>query len=316
MQRWQSAVDPASPEAARINTLWWVFFWVCTAVFVIVVGAMVAAVVRGRRRAEPLSGAATEATLVPVVVGAVGVTVVVLFVLLALSARAGHALSALEPRAAVTIELTGRQWWWEVEYADEPPSQRFTTANEIHVPVGHGVIVKATANDVIHSFWVPNLHGKVDLIPGRTNTRRFQVDTPGVYRGQCAEFCGLQHAHMALLVVAEPLESFEAWRQAQRSNAREPTEDPQRRGRDVFLSLPCVMCHSVRGTPAGGRTAPDLTHLKSRRMLAAGTVPNTRGHLAAWVLDPQAIKPGNHMPPSGLSADEVQALLAWLDSLQ
>jgi cytochrome c oxidase subunit 2 len=177
-------------------------------------------------------------------------------------------------------------------------------------------MLKVTASDVIHSFWVPNLGGKIDLIPGRTNLRRLRASRAGTYRGQCAEFCGLQHAHMALTVVAEPLESFEAWRRAQRQPAREPTEAAPRQGRDVFLSLPCALCHSIRGTTAGGRVGPDLTHLKSRLTLAAGTLPNTRGHLAAWILDPQSVKPGDHMPMNGLSADEIQSVLSFLDTLQ
>jgi cytochrome c oxidase subunit 2 len=314
-QRLQSVLDAAGPEAARIERLWWVFFWVGAVVFALVIAAVVFAVVRGRRRTESFVGEAADRLLVPAVAGASALTLLVLFLLVGATSAAGRALSRLDDTAAITINLTGRQWWWEAEYEDGTPSQRFTTANELHIPVGRPVIVKGTSGDVIHSFWVPNLHGKVDLIPGRTTSRWIQADQAGTYRGQCAEFCGLQHAHMALLVVAEPMDAFEAWRAAQRRPAREPEDDQQRLGRDVFLASPCVMCHAVRGTPAGGRVGPDLTHLRSRFTLAAGTVPNTRGYLAGWILDPHGIKPGNHMPPNGLSAAEIQALLAWLDNL-
>ena len=312
----QSALDSAGPEAARIEALWWVFFWVSAAVYAAVLTALGLAIVRGRERAEvPPVGAADRAVR-PYVIGATGLTVVILFVLLGASIGTGRSLSRLDREAAVTIRVTARQWWWEATYEDGTPSEWFTTANELHIPVGYPVIVRGTSADVIHSFWVPNLHGKVDLIPGRNNVRWLQADQPGTYRGQCAEFCGLQHARMALTVVAEPMESFEAWRRAQRLPAREPQTATERRGREVFESLTCVMCHTIRGTRAAGRVAPELTHLKSRRTLAAGTLPNTRGHLAGWILDPQSVKPGNHMPPSGLASDEAQALVAYLDSLQ
>jgi cytochrome c oxidase subunit 2 len=312
----QSALDSAGPQAARIEGLWWMFFGLSAVVYAAVLAVLGAATLRGWRRRPARPPEEADAAMRPVVIGATGLTVGVVFVLLVASARTGRSLSRLEGGAAVTIDVTARQWWWEVTYEDGTPSERFTTANEIHIPVGRPVVVRGTSADVIHSFWVPNLHGKVDLIPGRHNSRWMQADVPGSYRGQCAEFCGLQHARMALTVVAEPMDSFEAWRRAQRQPAREPTGEEERRGRAVFESLTCPMCHSIRGTIAGGRVAPDLTHLKSRQTLAAGTLPNTRGHLAAWILDPQTIKPGNHMPPSGLAADETQALLAYLDGLR
>jgi cytochrome c oxidase subunit 2 len=190
------------------------------------------------------------------------------------------------------------------------------TANEIHIPVGQPVEFQLKSRDVIHSFWVPTLHGKRDLIPRHVTTMTLQADRPGVYRGQCAEFCGYQHAHMAILVVAEPLEQFAAWLEHQRRPAAEPSDARQQRGQEVFLSAPCVMCHTIRGTLAGGRVAPDLTHIAGRHTLAAGTLPNTPGHLAGWIIDPQHIKPGNRMPAHSLNADDLQALLAYLGSLK
>jgi cytochrome c oxidase subunit 2 len=190
------------------------------------------------------------------------------------------------------------------------------TANEIHVPVGRPVAIDLKSRDVIHSFWVPNLHGKMDAIPGRVTNTWLQADSPGVWRGQCAEFCGLQHAHMALTVVAHPAHEFEQWLSAQREPATQPTEEIALRGQQVFLSGPCMMCHTIRGTPALSAFGPDLTHVASRRTLAAGTIPNTRGHLAGWILDPQVIKPGTRMPPTALGSEDLQALLAYLERLR
>jgi len=172
------------------------------------------------------------------------------------------------------------------------------------------------SGDVIHSFWVPNLSGKIDLIPTHRNTIWIRADKPGTYRGQCAEFCGLQHAHMALQVVAEPPAQFEAWRRAQLEPARTPDTPERQRGQQVFTGLPCALCHTIRGTSAGGRTAPDLTHLATRRTIAAGVLPNTRGHLAGWILDAQGVKPGAAMPPNVIPPDDLQSLLDYLGNLE
>ena len=222
-------------------------------------------------------------------------------------------LSPPEPASAVTIEVTGHQWWWEVRY----PEEQVVTANEIHIPVGRPVRVDMTSADVIHSFWVPELHGKMDMIPGRTDVIWLQTDVPGSYRGQCAEFCGLQHAKMALYVVAEPPETFAAWLDQQRQPAAEPTEPPAQRGRALAAGL-CIQCHTIRTGDAavGGSFGPDLTHVGSRRTLAAATLPNTREHLAEWLADPQSSKPGNKMPNLQLDVESVQALVAYLESLR
>jgi cytochrome c oxidase subunit 2 len=196
------------------------------------------------------------------------------------------------------------------------PSDFATSPNELHIPVGVPIVLNVQSRDVIHSFWVPNLHGKRDLIPGETTRIWIQADTPGVYRGQCAEFCGHQHSNMSFFVVAEPMDAFQAWLQQQRRPAQEPTTDVQRRGREVFLQSPCVSCHTVRGTDAGSRFGPDLTHVAGRLAIAAGTLPNTRGHLAGWIADPQSVKPGTRMPPNGLSADDLQAVLSYVRSLR
>ena len=205
--------------------------------------------------------------------------------------------------------MTGHQWWWEVNYENPVASRSFTTANEIHIPVGQPVVLKLTSQDVIHSFWVPNLHGKKDLIPGHASMTWLQADKPGTFRGQCAEFCGHQHAHMAFTVVAEPPEQFYAWYDGQTRPAVQPAGESQQRGRQVFLSSACVMCHTIQGTPAGATVGPNLTHV-------AGTLANNRGNLGGWVADSQEIKPGNHMPPNILRAEDLQSLLDYLESLK
>ena len=283
---------------------------------------LVAAVLRRRRgrladapQTEPERG--RERRMSRAVVGGVAATVVILFALLASSYLTGRGLYAVaRGEGALTVKVTGHQWWWEVKYDNQNPSLIVTTANEIHIPVGRSVLFRLTSNDVIHSFWVPNLNGKTDLIPGHETLNWIRADRPGTYRGQCAEFCGYQHAHMAFTVVAQSPEEFKAWYDAQLQPARQPSTPDEARGLDVFLSSPCIMCHRIQGTEAGGNVGPDLTHVGSRLTLAAGTLENTRGHLAGWVVDSQKIKPGNRMPPVPFEPDDLQALLDYLQSLK
>ena len=178
------------------------------------------------------------------------------------------------------------------------------------------MVFKVTSHDVIHSFWVPNLHGKRDLVPGYVTAIWMQADRSGIYRGQCAEFCGRQHAHMAFEIVAESEADFERWLDAQRRLAVEPQTDAEQRGREVFLARRCSTCHTIRGTGAFATVGPDLTHVASREALAAGTIPNTRGHLAGWIVNPQTIKPGTAMPSNLLPADDLHALMAYLEILR
>jgi cytochrome c oxidase subunit 2 len=309
----QSALDPAGIQAARIETLYWVQFWVCTVVFVLVVGAVILAVRRGRSR---VSDRPSEATLARAVTSATAATIVILIGLLFASVATGRALGSLSSPEPVAVDITGYQWWWKIEYLSARPDLQVTTANGLHLPVGRPIAITLRAADVIHSFWAPNLDGKMDLIPGRVNTLWLQIDRPGVYRGQCAEYCGLQHAHMALVIVAEASDSYEHWITAQRQLAPDPSTPEQAHGLSVVESGPCAMCHSIRGTHAGGRTAPDLTHFATRSTIAAGTVPNTRGYLGGWIADPQHLKPGARMPATGLSSDDLQAVIAYLESLR
>jgi cytochrome c oxidase subunit 2 len=248
----------------------------------------------------------------------VAVTVVILFIFLIADFSTGRALASLAQQRgdALTIEVVGHQWWWEIRYRDTQAHRILTTANEIHVPVGRPVRLRMSSTDVIHSFWVPNLHGKKDLIPGYMSTAWFRADQPGVYRGQCAEFCGHQHAKMGLLVVAQAPEEFHRWYEHQLKTAPPPADSVQARGQEVFETHSCAMCHTIRGTQAGGRVAPDLTHLASRRTLAAAVLPNNRGHLGGWITDPQRIKPGTRMPPNQIPSEDLQALLSYLQSLK
>jgi cytochrome c oxidase subunit 2 len=313
-----SALDPAGPQAERIGDLWWLMLWVTTAVFVLVMAALLIAIFRRGHGPEEPGQIPPESRrrITRVVAGAVGVTVIVLFALLFASVGTGRALGSLSAPQALTIKLTGYQWWWRVEYQDPVPSRMVTTANEIHIPTGRPVLIQLASADVIHSFWVPNLHGKRDLIPGHEGEIWIEAERPGVYRGQCAEFCGHQHAKMGLLVVAEPPERFAAWLDAQRRPAVQPVTPAQQRGRQLIETLPCALCHTVQGTEASGKTGPDLTHLATRRTLAAGTLPNTPGNLAGWIVDPQGIKPGNHMSSNLPESEDLQALLSYLGSLK
>jgi cytochrome c oxidase subunit 2 len=310
----QSVLDPAGPQARTIAEVTWWFFGLLTVVYVLVIGALLWAVLRRRRDSD--DAPETSRRLTTVVASAVGVTIATLVVLSVVSVVAGRGLTSPSGPGAITIDVIGHQWWWEFQYHDVSANERVNSPNELHIPVGVPVALKAMSRDVIHSFWVPNLHGKRDLIPGTVTHTWIQADRPGVYRGQCAEFCGHQHANMAFLVVAEPAEKFQQWLIQQRKGAPQPKTDAQKRGHDIFMSGPCVMCHTIRGTPAGSRVGPDLTHVAGRLTLAAGTLPRTRGHLAGWIMDSQSIKPGNRMPPNALTGDDLQALLAYLETLR
>jgi cytochrome c oxidase subunit 2 len=309
-----SVHDPVSRQALRIHQLGEAMYVTAAVVFVLVVAALLWSALRRHRM--PADQQRSNRSISTAVLLATAATTVVLFVFLILDLSVGRAITTNPGKGAIQIRVTGHQWWWEVQYRDSLPQNWATTANEIHVPVGRPVVLELRSADVIHSLWPPNLNGKRDLIPGDENSLWFQADSPGVYRAQCAEFCGHQHAKMGLLIVAEGPESFGAWLSRQRDTARTPTDSVARRGQEVFLGSTCVMCHAIAGTPAGSRIGPDLTHLASRRTIAAGTLPNTRGNLAGWIINPQAIKPGVRMPPNRLDSDDLQALLTYLETLQ
>jgi cytochrome c oxidase subunit 2 len=320
----QSAVDPVGPQSGKIAALWWFFVALLGAIFVIVMVFALLTLMRRRRgiEQEPLEtrhspSEQTERKLTRIVAGATIATVVILFVLLVSSVGTGKALSELgDKKNAIVLELTGNQWWWHVRYLNDHSSLILDTANEIHIPVGRPVMIRGTSQDVIHSFWVPNLHGKRDLIPSRITTEWIQADNPGAYRGQCAEFCGLQHAHMALWVIAEAQAKFDEWMQQQLQPAVPPADPIKQRGQQVFMNNACIYCHAIRGTTASGQVAPDLTHFGSRRSIAAGTLPNNKGNLGGWITDPQSVKPGNHMATIAVNSQDLQPLLEYIESLK
>ena len=221
--------------------------------------------------------------------------------------------TALKP----DILVTGHQWWWEVQYLDGPYDEHFTTANEIHIPARRPVTIELQSADVIHAFWVPELHGKVDMIPGHVNYIRIEADHPGSFAGQCAEYCGEEHALMRLLVVAQDPEDYSAWKQQMLKPAAEPTTADAVAGEQVFLAGPCSMCHTVRGTVAGGRVAPDLTHIASRRNIAANVYPNDTAYLEAWITHAQSLKPDAQMPDmTQFSGIQLRQLVAYLQQLK
>jgi cytochrome c oxidase subunit II len=314
-------LDATGVQSGHIVDLWHLVLTFCTIVFIAIVATMLYAVWR-----RPRAGDATAPDLSMVnsaeplarrrVTQAVILSTVLLLVLVAASVFTDRALARLPLKNAVEIEVTGHQWWWTVKYLNGDPSQEFETANEIHVPVGRPVIVKLNADDVIHSLWVPNLAGKKDLIPGRTALMEFRADRAGVYRGQCAEFCGYQHALMALFVIAEPQDKFDLWVAAQRLAAPPPPDAAAAHGKSLFESTACAMCHTIQGTIAQGKHAPDLTHVASRETLAAGALPNTPQRLASWIADPQKVKPGTNMPTIPMSAQDLQSIVAYLETLK
>jgi cytochrome c oxidase subunit 2 len=310
----QSAFDPHGPIARSIAVHGWWLLLICIAVYIIVMAAFFIALGRRRRDTDDLPE--TTARLTRNISIAVALTVLTLIGIATSSVVAGRGLYSPSGAGAITVDVVGHQWWWEFEYHDVTPSDVFTSPNELHIPVGVPVVLKAMSTDVIHSFWVPNLMGKRDLIPGIVTNTWIQADEPGVYRGQCAEFCGHQHAHMALEVVAEPMDKFQSWIRHQREPASDPSTDEEKRGKDVFMQSTCVTCHAIRGTDAGSHVGPELTHVGSRLTLAAGTLPNARGHLAGWIVNSQSIKPGNRMPPNALPSGDLQAVLAYVRSLR
>jgi cytochrome c oxidase subunit 2 len=314
---WQSALDPHGESAISLKALILLIVTVCSVVWMLVMIALILALRRSHPpRPRPLQrDPRTARRMGATVIAAVAATVAVISGLTVASFFTTRAL-AVAGRDDLTIKVSGLQWWWNVEYFGATPDQNFTTANEIHIPVGRTVRFQLEGDDVIHSFWVPSLAGKQDLIPGRPNELSVRAERAGVYRGQCAEFCGLQHAHMAFFVIAENESDFDKWANAQRRPAAQPTDADAVAGQQAFLSKPCAACHAIRGTKATGTSGPDLTHVGSRKYIGAGLFETTRGSLAAWIADPQTLKPGNNMPLVPLSQQDLLSISAYLASLK
>jgi len=304
----QSVMVPRGSEAGAIATLAWLLFGLGAIVLAIVMAATWLAMRGSSRMRAALS---RERSILALGLAFPAVT---LTLLLGTGAWLMRAHLAIDATDAVQIEVTGEQWWWRVTYGGAAP---LASANEIRIPVGRPVRFTLRAHDVIHSFWVPSLGGKVDMIPGRTTHLRLTAERPGIYRGQCAEYCGGPHALMAFAVVAMPVAEYDAWRAREAMPAPEPSGEPERRGQSLFIAAGCGACHAVRGTAANGTIGPDLTHLGSRRSVGIDTLPLTPENLTRFVAAGQHVKPGNRMPEFRvLAADEHAALAAWLLSLR
>lgn len=315
----QSALEPAGPVAQMQHDLFMLVFWLALGIFVVVVGVLLYVVVKYRRKPGQGIPKQTQGnhqleiawTIVPILITvAIAVPTV----------RGAFWMAEVPEGDSVRVHVTAHQWWWEFEY----PEYGIVTANQLHIPTDKVIHLTMESADVIHSFWVPNLAGKLDTNPGKVNEMWFQADEPGIYYGQCAEFCGIAHANMRFRVVASEPDTFDTWVEgwSQEHAAEVPTAaevgqvDRVARGKEVFTQRACIACHAIAGTNAQGRVGPDLTYFGDRTMLGAGLVPNTPENLAAWIRDPQAIKPGNFMPALGLSDEELDAVVAYLHSLK
>jgi cytochrome c oxidase subunit 2 len=322
----QSTLQGSGPASARISHLSWfmtILFLVITAIMWILIGWAFT-----RRRGTLGEHAPIDAGggHLWIAIGGLAVPLLILSVLFVLGLNLltdfpihgmhggmAHAQTMMKP----DIRIVGHQWWWEIQYLNDDVSKEFTTANELHLPAHRPINIEVVTRDVMHSFWIPALHGKVDLIPGHTNYIRLEASQAGSYSGQCAEFCGAQHAHMRLLAIVQEPEDYEAWLQAQRQPAHDPQTQDAVAGRDTFIAGPCSMCHTVRGTTAGGRVAPDLTHFGSRQMLASNSFPNNDAWLEAWATHAQSLKPGAQMPDlTQFNGEQLHDLVAYLRQLQ
>jgi cytochrome c oxidase subunit 2 len=305
-----SVLRAAGPAAERIASLWWMLLALGAAIYLIFAGLTACALFRRRRPAE--NERSEGESMRWILIGGALIPAMIVAGIFTLTLGTLRALAPPAEPANTVIEVNGKRWWWEVRYLGADGQPLALTANEIHIPAGESVELRLQSDNVIHSFWVPQLHGKLDLVPGKTNVLRLQADRPGIYRGQCAEYCGVQHTLMAFLVIAEARPEFDAWLAQQRTPAPETL---LLRGRAAFEHH-CGSCHTVRGTRAAGADGPDLTHLAGRRTIAAATLPNTRANLSGWIIQAQSIKPGSLMPNVPLEPDELQDIVDYLMALR
>jgi cytochrome c oxidase subunit 2 len=310
----QNFINDHSPQTHSIMLLWW---WMLAAAMIVLLGAiglLVMSYLTRERRGLPFFGTREDIPQAMVLLFGIGIPAVVLIVLFGVSDvyLVGQTSPPNPKTTAMTIHVIGRQWWWDVEY----PGTSAVTANEIHIPVRTRINLVATTADVIHSFWVPSLNRKIDMIPGRANRILLYASNPGRYRGQCSQFCGLEHARMSFYVFAQPRAQFDAWLRGQESPAVAPRTASERAGKADFMSDQCASCHTIAGTGAYGDVGPDLTHVGSRTTLAALTIPNTPYWMYRWIENPQEIKPGVQMPDLGLPENQIKDIVAYLESLK
>jgi cytochrome c oxidase subunit 2 len=319
-QHYQSDFGAASIEDQQFLTLFTIFMIVCAVMYALVIGFLILSVARRRRTEANVVESGRHHDSHPLMrttlIGWTALIGVGLAALAVASFVADRSMAQAAAHEKLSITLTANQWWWDAQYNSDDPSKMFHTANELHLPVGVPVRIILNSSDVIHSFWVPALGGKQDLIPGRETDITIVPRKTGIYRGQCAEFCGAQHAHMALIVNVDSYPDFVKWWDHQLQPAAAPRSPLTLAGYNYVTKGPCSACHNIGGTPASGQVAPDLTHLASRRSIAAGTLPMSRGNLYGWVADPQSLKPGNRMPTIGLEPDQLHAVVAYLETLK
>jgi len=303
----QSALDPAGPSAASIHRLGMIMYIGAAVVTLLVTVLMLVPFLR--RQARPAN---RQLFLWG---GGVALPLLTLTLLVPYVLSIGHETRA-PPASRLTVDVTGQLWWWEMSYRRGDRGSPVHSGNELRLPAGEPVELRLHATDVIHSFWVPNLAGKTDMIPGRLNRMVIQADRPGVYRGQCAEYCGTQHALMAFDVIVMSRDEFEAWLARLAKPVPQPSTAFLRQGRDLFVKTGCGACHTVRGVSTG-KLGPDLTQIGSRRSIGAGTLPGGVGNIAAWIASAEHLKPGNAMPSyDQLQGPELRALAAYLESLK
>jgi cytochrome c oxidase subunit 2 len=320
-QHYQSDFGDGAVQDSQFLTLFTIFLIVCGIMYLLVVGFLIAGILRRGRtadadvvetgrhhRSHPLMRSTLVGWAALIGVGLAGLAIASFF--------ADRSMAKAATHEKLSITITANQWWWDVQYNSDDPSKIIHTANEIHLPVGVPVRIMLRSSDVIHSFWMPSLAGKQDLIPGRQNDITIVPKRTGIYRGQCAEFCGVQHAHMALIVDVDSYPEFIKWWDHQLQSAPRPANPLTLAGYKYVTTGPCSACHNIAGTPASGTVAPDLTHLASRRSIAAGTLPMSEGNLYGWVEDPQTVKPGNRMPTIGLEPGQLHAVVAYLETLK
>jgi cytochrome c oxidase subunit 2 len=320
-QHYQSDFGAAATQDRQFLTLFWIFMAVCGVMYALVIAFLIAGLARRRTEAEtnvvetgrhhrshPLMRATLIGWAALIGVGLAALSIASFF--------ADRSMAEAATNEKLSITLTGNQWWWDIVYNSNDASKTMRTANELHLPVGVPTRILLNSADVIHSLWIPSLGGKQDLIPGRQNDITFVPRKIGIFRGQCAEFCGTQHAHMALVVVVQSYPDFIKWWDHQLQPAVAPRTPLQMAGYQYVTNGPCSACHNIGGTPASGTVAPDLTHLASRKSLAASTMPMSEGNLYGWVEDPQSLKPGVKMPTIGLEPDRLHAVVAYLETLK
>lgn len=308
----QSSLHPEGDFARLIDDLFTMIFWWAVLVFVVVEGLLIYVVFRYRDRGDGERPEPVHGNTLLEIAWTLAPAIILVFIAIPTMQTIWQVDNPTADENPLRVNVVANQWWWEFTY----PDLGVETANELHIPAGRTVDLRLVSNDVIHSFWLPRVAGKRDVFPDRETHLWFRADSAGVYPGQCAEFCGLSHALMGMLLVVQDSSEFASWVEEQRTPAREPETALARRGQEIFTNSVCITCHTVEGTVARGEIGPDLTHMGSRRTIAAGILTNTPENMTMWLEDPQAVKPGNLMRIPDLDPDDIEALVAYLNSLE